>query len=268
MLEDAENNTQEATHNGAAIENAEAAVSEETNVEQSANAEAAVAQPVVEEKPKRDWAQKRIDALTAEKHQERREKEALKQQTEALLAQLAEARKTGSPTADQTATNTAAQQQNKSVNLSEAEIEARALTKADEIARQRAFTTACNHTYEAGKEEFDDFDRTINTFTMFGGIPTAVLDIVTEMPKGHSVLYALGKDPDLIEKITKLPPAKQALELARLENNLSKPVAKAISGAPAPVKPIDGAGRAEEDPSRMSMDEYVAWREKTARKKR
>lgn len=219
------------------------------------------------DKPRPAWFQKRIDALTAEKHQERREKEAAKAQAAALLEQLAEARK---PSAAATSADPAAQAAASSkpeISLSEAEIEARATAKADEIARVRAFTKACNDTYNAGKDEFDDFDRTINTFSMFNGIPNSVLDIVTDMPKGHAVLYALGKDPDLIEKVVKMSPAKQALELARLEAGLNKPVAKAISNAPAPVKPLDGSGRSEEDPSKMSMEDFVAWRAKTARKR-
>jgi len=253
----------------------------ETTVTETTSTEPNTEEKTVADKTKNTWVQRRIDALTAEKHQERREKEALKAQTETLLAELAEMRKAGVQPQQQT--NTAPQDPNATnpapqpvkpaqveKTISEAEIEARALAKADEIARIRAFNKACNDTYSAGKEEFDDFDRTINTFNIFSdnkGVPTSILDIITEMPKGHAVLYNLGKDPDLIEKIVRMPPAKQALELARLEANVNKPASRAVSSAPAPVKPIDGSGRAEPDPEKMSMEDYVKWREKTARKR-
>lgn len=229
------------------------------------------------EKTKAPWFQKRIDQLTAEKWEERRKADNLQKTNETLLAQLAESRKTGAAptTAEQTNTQTPpttpaqpALTKQDNEKLSEAEIDARASRKADQIAKEREFTAACNNTYAAGKDEFDDFDRTLNTFSMFGGIPNTVLDVVTDMPKGHAILYTLGKNPDLIEKLVNMSPTKQALELARLEASVSKPASKQVSSAPAPVKPIDGSGgRAEVDPEKMSMQDYVAWREKTARKR-
>lgn len=217
------------------------------------------------------WFQKRIDQLTAEKWDERRKNEALSKQTQELLAQLAAARKpdTSPPVS---ATNTAPPAQPAPDNVltnipippqvTEAEINARAERRAQEIAEANAFNKACNDVYAAGKEEFGDFDTSLKTFQMLGGIPKDLLDVVTEMPNAHKVLYTLGKDLDLAERVAKMPPTKMALELARIEANMVRPVVREVSKAPRPVTPIDGVSRANEDPEKMSTESWMEWRSK------
>lgn len=220
------------------------------------------------------WFQRRIDQLTAEKWEERRVVENLKKQTTDLLSQLAEARKSGQVPPVATPPATATSQPNTlttppiTQNPSEAEINAMAEKRADEISRQRSFNKACNDIAEAGKGEFGDFDQKLRTFAMLGGIPTPLLETITEMPNAHKILYNLGSDPDLAERVVKMTPVKQALELARLENALTKPVARQVSSAPTPVQPIDTGSRATDDPEKMSMVEFVKWREKNASGKR
>lgn len=225
---------------------------------------------------KTPWFQRRIDALTAEKWEERREKENLKRQTEALLTQLAEMRKgnTSSTAANTSATATTppATQTTPTVTstpaLTEAEIDARANAKADEMVRKKAFDKACNDIAEAGKDEYDDFEKSLRTFQMVGGLPTALLETITEMPNAHKILYNLGKDADLTERVVKMGASRAALELARIEANMSKPVSRAVSSAPAPVKPVDGSSRANEDPEKMSTEEWISWRNKALSEKR
>lgn len=221
------------------------------------------------------WVQRRIDKLTAEKHEARRETENAKQQAEALLASLAELRAAAAtggaapvpgqapvtPVPGQQPAGPAALQP---LSMNEAEIEARATAKANEIARVNAFNKACNDIADAGKTEFKDFDAALNNFTLLGGIPSQMLSTLTEMPNAHKVLYAVGKDPELIEKLGKLPPMKMAMELARIEQNIDRPANPLpISGAPRPITPIDTGGRAGEDPDRMDTKAWLEWREKT-----
>lgn len=234
-------------------------------------------QQVSEADKKQPWFQKRIDALTAEKWEERRKAEGLQRQTEALLSQLAEMRK--NPSVSPSVTPNGAQQgaitqpQQPAVTqtqpaVTEAEIEARANSKAEILMRERAFTKACNDVYEAGKNDYDDFDKSLRTFNMVGGLPTPLLETITEMPNAHKVLYALGKDAELTERVVKMPLTKAAMELARIESNLAKPVVRQVSSAPNPVRPLDSSGRVNEDPETMSMQEFVNYREKQLAAKR
>lgn len=212
------------------------------------------------------WFQRRIDQLTAEKWEERRASEALRKQTVDLLEQLAEARKAPVSVAPAEGTAPEARPAERAVaqhkQMSDAEIDVLANQRAEQISRQRSFDKACNDVAAAGKEEYEDFDKALRNFQMLGGIPTPLLEVITEMPNAHKVLYNLGKDPDLAERVVKMSPTKQALELARLEQSLSKPVNKEVSKAPAPVKPIDAASRSAENLETASMEDFIKMREK------
>lgn len=222
---------------------------------------------------KKPWFQKRIDSLVTEKHNARREAEQAKAQAAALLEQLAELRAVGQsvPTvpAEGTAPVTPVAPPAKPATvvkpgITEAEIEALVTKKAEEVARVNAFNKACNDIADAGKTEFKDFDTAVNNFNLLGGIPQVMLETLTELPNAHKVLRNIGMDPELAEKIIKLPPMKMAMELARLERDLDKPgAAKPISTAPKPITPLSEASRSQEDPEKMSTEEWVTWREKT-----
>ncbi len=224
-------------------------------------------------KPQAPWFQKRIDALTAEKHEARRQAEAAQKQAEALLQQLSDMRAGTPPAAPPVAPAAEVlgappavqpvSAQKPIVPMSETEIEARAQKRAEEISRVNAFNKACNDIAEAGKSEFNDFDDALKNFSMLGGIPTPMLETLTEMPNAHKVLRAIGKDPELAEKVLKMTPMKMAMELARIESGLEKPaMPKPVSTAPKPIIPIDSGARGEEDPEKMSTAQWIQWREK------
>lgn len=220
--------------------------------------------PAAAVKPQTPWFQKRIDALTAEKHEARRQAEAAQKQAETLLQQLSEMRSGAAPAAPVDGT-----QQPPVVKpvvpMSETEIEARAEKRAEEISRVKAFNKACDDIAEAGKSEFTDFDDALKNFNMLGGIPLTMLETLTDMPtNAHKVLRAVGKDPELAERVLKMSPMKMAMELARIESGLDKaPASKPLSLAPKPITPIDSGARGEVDPEKMSTAEWVQWREKT-----
>lgn len=231
---------------------------------------------------KTPWFQRRIDALTAEKWEERREKENLRRQTEVLLQQLADLRKgvtttppattTTPPPADGTtppAPTTPPQTQNTGrTQVSEAEINAMAERRAAEIAKTTAFTKACNDIYSNGKDDYQDFDQAMRTYQMLGGMPQPLLEIITEMPNAHKVLYKVGKDLDLAEKLVKMNPTRMAMELARVESSLSKPPVVQVSNAARPIAPVDGNNRAETNPENMTTEQWITWREAELAKKR
>ena len=260
-----------------AVEPAQAASSAPASAEGTTEGGEGAAETNADGTKRTPWFQRRIDQLTAEKWEERRTAESLRKQTAELLAQLAEARKTaqsdtaGLPVTNPATTPTDTPQASSPAtpkpaprpqSMSDAEINALAERRAEEIACQRTFNKVCNDVAEAGKDEYPDFDQSLRTFQMLGGIPTGLLETITEMPNAHKILYSLGKDPDLAERVVKMSPGKQALELARMESSLGKPVTKAVSSAPPPVRPIDATSRAVDDPEKMSMDEFVKWREK------
>ena len=205
----------------------------ETDTEQPEEAKSDP-EPEPEPKPKhKPWFQERIDQLTREKYDERRQREAL----EAEVSRFREANPDLPPD-----------------RVSEVKAE------AEKIVAQDKFNEKCNNVYSSGAEEFPDFDEKLGNFRHLGGLPAQVLEAVTEFPDAHKVLHALGSNMDEAMRIFSLPPVPMAVALAKLS---AAPVkAKPVSNAPPPIKPIIGMPKAgEPDPDKMSMEDWYKWRE-------
>ena len=82
--------------------------------------------------------------------------------------------------------------------------------------------------------------------------------------KGPELAYHLGTHLDEADRISRLPVHLQARELVLLESRLQKVAANKVTNAPEPTKPISGkSAQPSNDPSKMTMDEWMAWRQKT-----
>lgn len=196
-------------------------------------------QPQEAPKPKTDWAQRRIDQLTREKHEERRQREA-------LAAQLAQFQQ---PAEQQ-------QQPGQPQDIDQL-VEQRAAAK---IADQN-FNQACNRVFQEGVKADPNFEANLRTLQSVGEISRDFLEVVTDMENGHQVLNHLGAHPDEADAILSLPPLKQARALAKLEATLGKPAAAApVSKAPAPITPVGSKAAPVAPDSFASTADYIAWR--------
>jgi hypothetical protein len=244
------------------VKNVAAGTQVETASENSKSVEDQGAEPKVEDreagdstKREKPWFQKRIDDLTKEKWDARREKEAAEARARELEAQL-ELLKREKKDSDYSEMR----------SFSERDIEALAEKKAEEKLRIEAFNKACNDVYEAGKAAYDDFDEVLGNFRDVGGLTPAVIEAAIEAGNPHKILYELAKDRDLAYKVMRMPPIKMAVEIAKLASKPSK--AAPMSKAPEPIKPVKGAANAEPDPEKMTIQEWMAWREKQLEEKR
>jgi len=70
-------------------------------------------------------------------------------------------------------------------------------------------------------------------------INQTMADVATDMENGPEVLYYLGKNPDIADEISRLPPLSAARELGRIEAKvLNKESGKTVSEAPKPTPKI------------------------------
>lgn len=197
--------------------------------------------PAEAEKPKQTpWFQRRIDDLTREKWEERRRADALEA---ALKAIPRPEQPEGEPKPVPALTPT--------------DVERRAA----EIAATNEFNRRSNEIYDAGTKDFPDFDQSLKTFQMLGGLPPALIEAAQEAGDAHKILHQLGKNPDEAARILSLPPVRMAAAVAKLAS-APAPAPRPISSAPAPIKPITGQGTADKDPEKMTMAEWVAWHDK------
>lgn len=188
-------------------------------------------------KPKTDWAQRRIDQLTREKYEAKREREALAQE----LAQYR-----------QPADNQAAPVQQDVQRM--VQEQARALIAAEK------FNDACNRVYQEGVKESPEFAENLRTLQSVGDVSREFLEAVTDLDAGHRVLNHLGANPELAERVLSLPPLKQAMELAKLDASLGKPKPPPVSNFPAPISPVGSKASPVAPDSFATTAEYIAWR--------
>lgn len=236
--------------------------------------------PADEPPKKKPWWETRLSEVSAKKNEYESRNRALEEQNAALIAALASAKGDTPPASPHSQPQPpAAQPQAPDARqpLQQQDIDKMVQQRAAEIARVQQFNEACNRSYNAGKSEFSDFDEAVRNLGMVGALGEngnpAFLEIVTEMPEGHKVLHHLGKNLDDAARLVNLPPTKLAVELARLESTLNQPATpKPISNAPAPVRTIDGKGKAEArlDDDKLPIDKWMELRrqQKAARAKR
>lgn len=199
-----------------------------------------------------EWAIKRIGALTAKSHQAEREAQAAKGEAERYRLLVEQMRNGENPPAE-------------SKPGQEPNIDELVTKRATELEQQRTMVERGQNVAKVGAEAYPDFTTAVSTLDALG-ISDDQVQSLLGMDDAHNVIYKLGKNPEEAARILALPPLQQGRELERLS---SKPApaapAKPVSKAPAPISPIDSNARAEADPSKMSMDDWVKWREKTSK---
>jgi hypothetical protein len=93
-----------------------------------------------------------------------------------------------------------------------------------------------------------------------------VADAIMDADRGPELLYHLARNPEIVGKLNEMSPYRAAIELGRIEATLEAPAEKpkpretTTSKAPAPITPVQPGSSAAKDPSKMSMDEYTAYR--------
>lgn len=155
-------------------------------------------------------------------------------------------------------------------HLTPAELDRLIEHRAQERATVQSFNQACDKTYETGKSEFSDFDTAIQNLRMMDAMRPEVIQTVLDATgaDAHKALYALGKNPEEAERVLSLSPIRMAVELAKIAAQEPERPKPPLSSAPDPIKPVSGSAKSEGDPDKMSMSEWMAWRDKSLRAKR
>lgn len=112
------------------------------------------------------------------------------------------------------------------------------------------------------RKAISDFDKVVGQATA----PAApfVQQLLLESEKGALLQYHLAKNPDALSNLNGMSPLAAAKEIARLEDRLSLPNPKTATKAAPPINAPKGGAAAAVDLSKMSMADYVAYRNKGA----
>lgn len=228
-----------------------------------------------EQEEKKTGVQKRIDQLTREKYEERRQREALEKRLkeleeqnkpEPLKAPKEEDFDDYNQYLEQQADYLAAKAAEKLEQQSKAKEQQLALAEQQQLAQQRAEKFAERiqtemTQYEGFMEKMNDPVFTDITHRM----DQELIGLIQESDKATALTYHLATNIEVADQLSRLNPIHAARELALIEAKLEVPQPNKISNAPDPIKPIGSNESAVKDPDQMSMDEWMEWRAKTKR---
>jgi hypothetical protein len=143
---------------------------------------------------------------------------------------------------------------------------ARELLQQEQIkAQQQEIVESFKDQLDAAREQFKDYDAIVTSEDLT--ITPVMMEAAMSADNGAMVLYALGQKPEDAERIARLAPARQAVEIGKLAAKLqSEPLVKKVSSAPPPVTPVKTAASPAKtydttDPrstADMSVSEWIA----------
>jgi len=108
------------------------------------------------------------------------------------------------------------------------------------------------------KAAIPDFDKVVKAAQL--PVSAVVGQLLLESEKSAVIEYHLAKNPETLHRLNSLSPLSAAKEIARLEDRLSLPNPKTATSAAPPLRSPKGGAAPTVDLSKMSMDEYVAYR--------
>jgi len=232
----------------------------ETTATESAPVEDATEQPA----DKSNGVQERINKITADKHEERRQREASDKRADELQAKLdsieANKPKLSEPNLeehnyDEDAFNkaTVAFQVQEQVKA-ELTTQKAQQEQTDQQAEAQAELSKFNERAEAlGKDDFAVKAKAIPE------LPEGVASAIMSLENGAEMVYHLGSNLDKADALSSMTPMAAMMELGRISASMSvKPEIK-TSAAPDPIEPVTaGSALSDKIDDEMSIDSWMA----------
>jgi hypothetical protein len=207
--------------------------------------------------PKPRQADRRFAHLQARTSEAMRRAEEAERRAEAAEAMLRQAQNGGT-------------QQQPAAPTDRAEIVAEAQRLvAEERVRERRQAVIDGGVKDLGAEVWNE--KTAMLHSMGALARPEFMEALVDIPDAHRLVAALADDPDQLKALLDKRPAAMAASMGRMAAELNvadAPKPKEISRVAPPVRPV-GAGRPTPapDPAKMTTQEYIAFRNRTAPKK-
>ena len=222
--------------------------------------------------------QRKLDKLTWEKNEERREKEKVTAELDAIKKRPVEINLPLPEHFDAGEFDPAYKQAliEYGKKSAESEITTKASQASEEaMARQRNQTVI--NTFENRAEklrsvlpDFDAVAKSPEMIELYRHPQMApIVDALHESEVGPQLAYYLGKNPGEAYRLANLPWPSALRELGRLEAKVTTETAtRKVSQAPEPINPIgSGANMTEKALEDMTTDEFIAHRRKVIKKR-
>lgn len=269
-----------------AIQAAEAVETAAEQVEIEASEAVEASEETEQPKEKDPWYKRRIDELTREKHDARRQADRLEKalsQQQAILEQLT-AKQQQAPVPqqiqppdpqqypggvyDQRYINDMLAYTRESAVMEARQVISQEWQQREQAQRHHAEQQRIAQAETAARRQFADYDAVIENITSDPQLAQneTIRQAVLGLENGPMIAYHLGKNPELAYEIASLPPIAAGMKLAAIINGTPT-----SSKAPAPIKPLHGTSGsvgAKKSYSEMSTAEFIAARNAEERKAR
>jgi hypothetical protein len=222
-------------------------------------------------------ARKRIDQLTWKAHEaERRlnaeimQRQRVEEEARQLRVQQQELmRRATMPTMDQVGLDPEAYQQAVIAHTErwaqyQREQEREAQQRAHQASQAQEFEQILNARVAEGQQKFPDYAEVVGNpqLPRLGSVNPAVFATIVGHEQMPEITYFLGKNPAEAHRIANLPPARAILEIGALAAKLARNPPRSSNAPPPPAQVSGGSATVQKDPSKMTYDEFVAYRRK------
>lgn len=139
-------------------------------------------------------------------------------------------------------------------------------TKANErrSAERQEKLEAFDDSEDQLRERVPDYDKVMKQAKNDGlKFAPHVGDLILDSNKSAHLAYFLAGKPEKTSELNAMSPLQAAREIGRIEARLSLPTPNKSTNAPPPRSAPGGGAAVAPDPSKMSMEDYVAWRKKS-----
>ena len=139
-------------------------------------------------------------------------------------------------------------------------------SEVDEKQQMMAVYDEIDAIMERGRGKYKDFNQLVLNNSL--PITESMTEAILQSEVADDLMYYLGSNPAITEKLSKLSPFKAAAEIGKIEAKLTTKVdpvpevRKRATSAPDPITPIRTTGVTDKDPAAMTPKEYRAWRER------
>lgn len=203
--------------------------------------------------------QKRVNELTREKYEARRQAEQLQQRLQQLEQEVSQYRQTPAPDPQYDPEGYIA-------HIAETrarefiERERSQLSQQQEEQRFHAMASDYGQRADAFAETHPDFAEAAANFGHIIGENYAVAEVLFASEHGPAVVHYLGTHLDEAAKVASLPPHLATAHIARIEARVSAPKTKPVTHAPAPPPTVGGGSTLPGIRDGMDYEAYKAAR--------
>lgn len=127
------------------------------------------------------------------------------------------------------------------------------LSKKQAEERFQESLKAFNKRAERMRAKYQDFDDVIATPVFSPTLSQEILD--SEL--GAEIGYYLAKNPDEALRLSSLPPSRVAKEIGKLEVRFTSVSKRTVSKAPPPINPLDGDDAVKPDLEKMPIEDFM-----------